>query len=119
MSLGTTPLFHAQKEPRFVAYVRRKTVKGKTYCYLVKSVREGKRVRQVFVSYIGNPPPAASRPFRDEGAQAPNPPLSVLPDFTPLVGPDVSDRYVGLLHLSGQNMHTALRWWYFSSSILC
>jgi hypothetical protein len=84
-----------------VAYVRRKTVKGKTYCYLVKSVREGKRVRQVFVSYIGNPPPAASRPFRDEGAQAPNPPLSVLPDFTPLVGPGGRERYVGLLHRVG------------------
>ena len=65
-----------------MAYVRRKTVKGKTYCYLVKSVREGKRVRQVFVSYIGNPPPAAHRPCRDGDAQAPNSSLSVLLDFT-------------------------------------
>jgi hypothetical protein len=84
-----------------VAYVRRKTIKGKTYCYLVKSVREGKRVRQVFVSYIGNPPPAASCPCRDEGAQVTDPPLSVLPDFTPLVGPDVKERYVRLLHRLG------------------
>jgi hypothetical protein len=43
-----------------VAYIRRKTINGKTYPYLVKSVREGKRVRQVFVRYIGNPPPWAS-----------------------------------------------------------
>jgi hypothetical protein len=84
-----------------VAYVRRKTVKGKTYCYLVKSVREGKRVRQVFVSYIGNPPPAAHRPFRDEGAQAPDPLLSVLPDFTPLTGANVRERYIRLLHCLG------------------
>ena len=44
-----------------MAYVRCKTIKGKTYRYLVKSVREGKRVRQVFVSYIGNPPPVSGR----------------------------------------------------------
>ena len=48
-----------------MAYVRCKTIKGKTYRYLVKSVREGKRVRQVFVSYIGNPPPALGRAAHD------------------------------------------------------
>ena len=42
-----------------MAYVRSKTVKGKTYRYLVKSVRDGQRVR-VFVK-SGDPVPEAVR----------------------------------------------------------
>jgi hypothetical protein len=83
-----------------VAYVRSKTIKGKTYRYLVKSVREGKRVRQVFVSYIGNPPPASGR--ASQGSAVGNGPgVSVLPDFIPLVGADARVRYVMLLRQLG------------------
>jgi len=84
-----------------VAYVRRKTVKGKTYRYLVKSVREGKRVRQVFVSYIGNPPPASGPALKDASASGTASSVSALPDFTPLIGPGVRVRYVMLLKQLG------------------
>jgi hypothetical protein len=84
-----------------VAYVRSKTIKGKTYRYLVKSVREGKRVRQVFVSYIGNPPPASGRATHDAIAAGAGPGVSALPDFTPLMGADVRRRYVRLLQELG------------------
>jgi len=84
-----------------VAYVRRKTIKGKTYCYLVKSVREGKRVRQVFVSYIGNPPPTSGRAAHDAVAAGAGPGVSALPDFTPVMGADVRRRYVRLLQQLG------------------
>lgn len=41
-----------------MAYVRRATVKGHTYYYLVESYREGKKVRQRILEYYGkNPPP--------------------------------------------------------------
>lgn len=36
-----------------MAFVRKKNIKGKTYYYLVKSVREGKRVYQVNLAYLG------------------------------------------------------------------
>lgn len=39
-------------------YVRRKTVKGLDYYYLVKSVREGKRVKQVYLAYLGSELPS-------------------------------------------------------------
>jgi hypothetical protein len=84
-----------------VAYVRSKTIKGKTYRYLVKSVREGKRVRQVFVSYIGNPPPASGRAAHDAVAAGAAPDVSALPDFTPVMGADVRRRYVRLLQQLG------------------
>ena len=84
-----------------MAYVRSKTIKGKTYQYLVKSVREGKRVRQVFVSYIGNPPPASGRACQEAAASGDGPGVSALPDFTPLVGADVRVRYVMLLRQLG------------------
>ena len=84
-----------------MAYVRSKTIKGKTYQYLVKSVREGKRVRQVFVSYIGNPPPASGRACQEAAASGDGPGVSPLPDFTPLVGADVRVRYVMLLRQLG------------------
>ncbi len=34
-------------------YVRQKTVNGRQYFYLVKSVREGKTVRQKVLKYLG------------------------------------------------------------------
>lgn len=96
----TRPRFLTQ-DHRFVAYIRRKTIKGKTYQYLVKSVREGKRVRQVFVGYIGNPPPApgGSSPTSGIGSGASG--LSHPADFTPLTGPDVREQYVRLLKRLG------------------
>ncbi|MEA3255361.1 MAG: hypothetical protein U9Q22_05955 [Candidatus Altiarchaeota archaeon] len=36
-----------------MVYVRSKRVKGNMYYYLVKSVREGDRVRQVTLDYLG------------------------------------------------------------------
>ena len=81
-----------------MAYVRRKTIKGNTYQYLVKSVRDGKRVRQVFVAYIGNPPPASGHAPRDDETTLTDQDISPWPDFTPLRVPDVKTRYVMLLH---------------------
>jgi hypothetical protein len=96
----TPPRFLTQ-DHRSVAYIRRKIVNGKTYSYLVKSVREGKRVRQVFVRYIGNPPPApgGSSPSAGMGGGSTGP--SHPADFTPLTGPDVRERYVQLLKRLG------------------
>lgn len=34
-------------------FIREKQIKGKTYYYLVKSVRTGKNVKQINVAYIG------------------------------------------------------------------
>ena len=82
-----------------MAYVRRKTIKGNTYQYLVKSVRDGKRVRQVFVAYIGNPPPASGGARHEDETTLAGQSISPWPDFTPLRGPDVKTRYVMLLHL--------------------
>jgi len=82
-----------------VAYVRTKTIRGKTYRYLVKSVREGKRVRQVFVAYIGNPPPAPVRASQADDGETRRK-IDALPDFTPLLG-DGRARYVMLLRQLG------------------
>ncbi len=38
-------------------YIRKKTIKGKEYYYLVRSVREGKNVRQAFLAYLGTEKP--------------------------------------------------------------
>lgn len=84
-----------------MAYVRTKTIRGKTYRYLVKSVREGKRVRQVFVSYIGNPPPASARASQNAVAGETRHGVETPLDFTPLVGADVRVRYVMLLRQLG------------------
>ena len=81
-----------------MAYIRRKTIKGNTYPYRVKSVREGNRVRPVFVSYIAHPPPAA-------GGQSQSA-LSRLADFTPLTGADVKGRDVRLLN--GLGCHSVM-----------
>jgi len=40
-----------------MAFIRRKQIKGKDYYYLVKSVREGLKVRQVVIKYLGTTPP--------------------------------------------------------------
>ena len=77
-----------------MAYVRSKTIGGKTYRYLVKSVRQGHKVRQVFVSYIGNPPPACGL----GGAQSPSSPVT---DFTPCPEPEVRACYVRLMKQLG------------------
>ncbi len=44
-----------------MVYVRGKKIKGQTYYYLVKSVREGERVRQVSLEYLGAEKPAAEK----------------------------------------------------------
>ena len=84
-----------------MAYIRRKTIQGKTYQYLVKSVREGQRVRQVFVRYIGNPPPAPGGISPTSGVGGGSSGPSHPADFTPLTGPDVRERYVRLLKRLG------------------
>jgi hypothetical protein len=84
-----------------VAYIRRKTINGKSYRYLVKSVREGRRVRQVFVRYIGNPPPGAGGSSPTAGVGGESTGSSHPADFTPLRGPDVRQQYVQLLKRLG------------------
>ena len=75
-----------------MAYLRTKTLNGVQYDYLVKSVREGKKVHQVFVRYIGKHPP-------DEGL---HPPGGAQQDachpsgFSPPGGVDVRTRCVSL-----------------------
>jgi len=34
-------------------FVRKKTIKGRQYYYLVRSVRDGSTIRQVYLEYIG------------------------------------------------------------------
>jgi len=41
-----------------MVFVREKKVKGKTYYYLVKSVRERGRVRQKNIQYLGSEKPS-------------------------------------------------------------
>jgi len=40
-----------------MAFVRTKKIKGGTYYYLVESIREGKRVRQKVIKYLGTKAP--------------------------------------------------------------
>ncbi|HEX55069.1 MAG: 2-C-methyl-D-erythritol 4-phosphate cytidylyltransferase [Candidatus Altiarchaeales archaeon] len=40
-----------------MVYVRAKEIKGKRYYYLVKSKREGSRVRQITLKYLGSTHP--------------------------------------------------------------
>jgi hypothetical protein len=40
-----------------LAFVRKKTIKGRNYYYLVKSVREGSKVRQKVIKYLGSRKP--------------------------------------------------------------
>jgi len=44
-----------------MVYVRAKKIKGQTYYYLVKSVREGERIRQVTLEYLGADRPNAQK----------------------------------------------------------
>lgn len=44
-----------------MVYVRGKKIKGQTYYYLVKSVREGDRVRQVSLEYLGAEKPSMEK----------------------------------------------------------
>lgn len=39
-----------------MAYVRKKRIKGKDYFYLVKNIRDGKKVRQKTLAYLGQHP---------------------------------------------------------------
>ena len=41
-----------------MSYIRKKIVKGKEYWYLCKSVREGSKVRQEIIKYIGTQKPS-------------------------------------------------------------
>jgi len=41
-----------------VAFIRTKRIKNRTYYYLVESRREGKRVRQKVIKYLGTEMPA-------------------------------------------------------------
>lgn len=36
-----------------MAYIRTKTIKGREYRYLVRGIRDGKRVRQKVIRYLG------------------------------------------------------------------
>ncbi len=36
-----------------MSFIREKTINGNKYLYLVKSIREGKRVRQKVLKYLG------------------------------------------------------------------
>lgn len=77
-----------------MAYLRTKTLNGVQYDYLVKSVREGKKVRQVFVRYIGKHPP-------DEGLHPPGgaQQAACCPSgFSPPGGADVRTRCVSLFY---------------------
>jgi hypothetical protein len=96
----TRPRF-ATQDHRSVAYIRRKTINGKMYHYLVKSVREGKRVRQVFVRYIGNPPPPSGGSLPTSGVGGGSSGSSHPAAFTPLTGPAVREQYVRLLKRLG------------------
>jgi hypothetical protein len=42
-------------------FIRKKIIKGKTYFYLVKSVRDGQTIRQVFLEYLGAQAPSQKR----------------------------------------------------------
>ncbi len=44
-----------------MVYVRAKKIKGGTYYYLVKSVREKDRVRQVTLQYLGTEKPGPEK----------------------------------------------------------
>jgi hypothetical protein len=44
-----------------MVYVRAKKIKGQTYYYLVRSVREGDKIRQVMLEYLGNDKPGIEK----------------------------------------------------------
>jgi hypothetical protein len=81
---------------RPVAYVRTKTINGVTYDYLVKSVRDGKKVRQVFVRYIGKHPSGDGR--RSSDATSSHPVSSAPGGFQLLCGADALTRCIALFY---------------------
>ena len=50
IKLGTTRGF-------IMAFIRKKTIKGNDYYYKVESIREGDKVRQKVIEYLGTTPP--------------------------------------------------------------
>ena len=42
-------------------YIRKKNIRGRTYYYLVKSVRNGDQIRQICLEYIGAEMPDVRR----------------------------------------------------------
>jgi len=55
LTLDIPPVRHYN---RGVAFIRTKRIKNRTYYYLVESRREGKRVRQKVIKYLGTEMPA-------------------------------------------------------------
>jgi len=41
-----------------MVFIRSKKIKGNTYYYLVRSVREGSRVKQITLDYLGTEKPS-------------------------------------------------------------
>ena len=55
-----------------MTYVRTKTIKGQTYYYLVESHREGDKVRQRVIKYLGKEKPSPEeleRLIREQGGR--------------------------------------------------
>lgn len=54
-----------------MAFIRTKNIRGKTFYYLVQNHREGKKVRQKVLKYLGATPPEGWQPKekkpKDEG----------------------------------------------------
>jgi len=49
-----------------MAFIRAKVSRGKTYYYLVENRREGKKVRQKVLKYLGTKPPEGWQPKKKE-----------------------------------------------------
>lgn len=49
-----------------MAFIRAKVSRGKTYYYLVENRREGKKVRQRVLKYLGTQPPEGWQPKKKE-----------------------------------------------------
>jgi len=45
-----------------MAFIRSKNIRGHTYYYLVETHREGKKVRQKVLKYLGTKPPEGWQP---------------------------------------------------------
>ena len=50
-----------------MSFIRAKVSRGKTYYYLVENRREGKRIRQRVLKYLGTKPPEGWQPKTREG----------------------------------------------------
>ncbi|MBU2008980.1 MAG: hypothetical protein KJ624_03910 [Chloroflexi bacterium] len=60
----TSPSPGTTMEP--MAFIRAKVSRGKTYYYLVENHREGKKVRQKVLKYLGTKPPEGWQPKKKE-----------------------------------------------------